>query len=102
MTSASTDGASLTQVVAARLAALEPDALDLRDDSARHAGHTGSNGGGHLVLRIVARRFAGMGTVARHRAVYACVNDLMPQRLHALAITALTPDEAAQAQVRQA
>jgi len=83
----------LADEVRARLQALEPVALDLRDDSARHAGHAGSNGGGHLILRIVSPQFDGLGTVARHRAIYALVGDLMPTRLHALAITALTPIE---------
>ena len=78
----------LAEEVRARLQALE-----LRDDSARHAGHAGSNGGGHLVLRIVSPQFEGLGTVARHRRIYALVGDLMPARLHALAITALTPAE---------
>lgn len=85
---------SLTDEVRARLQALEPLALDLRDDSARHAGHAGSNGGGHLTLRIVSPQFEGLGTVARHRRIYALVDDLMPLRLHALAITALTPAQA--------
>ncbi len=84
----------LADEVRARLQALEPRTLDLRDDSARHAGHSGSNGGGHLVLRIVSPQFEGLGTVARHRRIYALVGDLMPARLHALAITALTPAEA--------
>jgi len=84
----------LADEVRARLQALAPTALELRDDSARHAGHAGSNGGGHLVLRIVSPQFDGLGTVARHRAIYALVGDLMPTRLHALAITALTPIEA--------
>ena len=83
----------LAEEVRQRLQALEPAALELRDDSARHAGHAGSNGGGHLVLRIVSPQFAGLGTVARHRRIYALVGDLMPDRLHALAITALSPVE---------
>ncbi|MBU3693724.1 MAG: BolA family transcriptional regulator [Rhodocyclaceae bacterium] len=86
---------TLLEEVRARLQVLGPTALDLRDDSARHAGHAGSNGGGHLVLRIVSPQFDGLGTVARHRRIYAEVGDLMPARLHALAITALTPREAA-------
>ncbi|MFZ4498468.1 MAG: BolA family protein [Burkholderiales bacterium] len=85
---------SLADEVRSRLAPLGPVALDLRDDSARHAGHAGSNGGGHLVLRIVSPAFDGLATVARHRSIYALVGDLMPDRLHALAITALTPLEA--------
>jgi len=84
----------LADEVRSRLQALAPLALDLRDDSARHAGHAGSNGGGHLVLRIVSPQFEGLGTLARHRRVYALVGDLIPARLHALAIRALTPDEA--------
>jgi BolA protein len=85
---------SLIVEVRARLQALEPLALELRDDSERHAGHAGSNGGGHLRLRIVSQQFEGLGTVARHRRVYALVGDLMPVRLHALAIIALTPAQA--------
>lgn len=84
----------LADEVRARLQALEPVALDLRDDTARHAGHAGSNGGGHLILRIVSPQFEGLATVARHRRVYALVGDLIPNRVHALAITALTPAQA--------
>jgi len=85
---------TLVDEVSSRLQALSPAALDLRDDSDRHAGHAGSNGGGHLTVRIVSPQFDGLATVARHRKVYSVVHDLMPTRLHALAITALTPAEA--------
>lgn len=85
---------TLVDEVRQRLQPLAPLQLELRDDSARHAGHAGSNGGGHLVLRLVSASFAGRNTVARHRMVYDTVRDLMPSRLHALAITALTPAEA--------
>lgn len=94
MTSPAAAGA-LADEVRQRLQTLEPAVLDLRDDSARHAGHAGSNGGGHLVLRIVSPQFEGLATVARHRRIYALLGDLMPVRLHALAITALTPAESA-------
>jgi len=85
---------SLADEVRRRLQTLAPLALELRDDTARHARHAGSNGGGHLVLRIVSPQFEGLGTLARHRRVYALVDDLMPAQLHALAITALSPREA--------
>jgi BolA family transcriptional regulator, general stress-responsive regulator len=78
-----------------RMKALSPSALSVRDDSERHAGHVTNNGGGHLSARIVSPAFVGKPTVARHRAVYALVGDLMPHRIHALALTTLTPDEAA-------
>lgn len=78
-----------------RLAAAFPGAvIALRDDSAKHAGHPGAAGGaGHFHVRIVSERFAGLGTVPRHRLVYDAVHDWMPQRIHALAIEALTPAE---------
>lgn len=78
-----------------RLADAFPGAgITLRDDSAKHAGHPGAaGGGGHFHVRIVSGRFAGLGTVARHRLVYDAVHDWMPQRIHALAIEALTPTE---------
>lgn len=83
----------LTQLLESRLAPLAPVALEVTDDSAKHAGHAGNNGGGHLSAKIVSNAFSGLSTIARHRAVYALVADLMPQRIHALSLTANTPEE---------
>jgi BolA protein len=77
-----------------RLADLEPVELQLLDDSAAHAGHAGARGGGgHFRLRIVSAAFAGKHTVARHRMVYSALQNLMTGDIHALTITALTPEE---------
>jgi len=77
-----------------RLAALEPELIQIYDESAEHAGHAGAAaGGGHYQLIVVSRRFAGQARVARHRLVYQAVGDLMQRQVHALAITALTPEE---------
>ena len=77
---------------------LDPVALTLVDDSARHAGHAGAaSGGGHYNLRIVTQRFAGLNRVARHRVVYHSLSDLMHNAIHALAIEALTPEEDSEA-----
>ena len=78
-----------------RLAALEPTALDLTDESAKHAGHAGAAPGGqtHWRLSIVSSRFAGQPTVARHRMVYQVLGELMQHPIHALAITARSPEE---------
>lgn len=75
-----------------RLLAAFPDAeIELHDDSHLHVGHAGAAGGaGHYRVRIVSDRFEGLGTVARHRLVYDAVREWMPQRIHALAIEALT------------
>jgi BolA protein len=78
-----------------RLAALEPEALELVDESAQHAGHAGAAPGGetHWRLSIVSRRFAGQPTVARHRMVYQALGALMQNPIHALAISARSPEE---------
>jgi BolA protein len=75
-------------------AALEPDELDIVDDSARHAGHAGARDGrGHFEVRIVSRRFVGKKTVERHRMVYAALGSLMQTDIHALSLVAQSPDE---------
>jgi BolA protein len=86
---------NVAQRIRERLAALEPTALDLVDESAQHAGHSGSRPGGgtHWRLAIVSQRFAGQPTVARHRMVYQALGELMQDPIHALAITARSPEE---------
>ena len=92
-------GASAEELAAAlhaRLAALEPLAIDLIDESALHAGHAGAREGGrHYRLRIVSPHFSGLSTLARHRLVYAALGELMHGRVHALAIQSLAPEDAA-------
>ena len=97
-------GAATATLIEERLsAALDATAITVVDDSARHAGHAGAaTGGGHYNLRIVSPRFAGASRVSRHRLVYDALSDLMHRAIHALAIEALTPDEAADAAVSSA
>jgi BolA protein len=77
-----------------RLAALDPVVVTIEDDSALHAGHAGArDGGGHYRLGIVSPRFAGRGTIERHRLVYDALGPLMQREIHALSITASSPDE---------
>jgi len=73
---------------------LSPTALQVQDDSADHAGHTGAAEGSHFSVSIVAPGFAGLNRVARHRLVYDALGDLMRQGVHALAIDAKAPSEA--------
>jgi len=78
----------------ARLAVLDPLAVEIADDSAKHAGHTGArSGGGHFRLAIVSSRFTGCRTMERHRLVYDALGPLMKHEIHALSISARTPDE---------
>lgn len=81
---------------AALEAALAPESLEIVDDSARHAGHAGARDGrGHFNVAIVSGAFAGMAPLARHRAVYAALGDLMETDIHAVSIAARAPGEAA-------
>ena len=74
--------------------AFNPESLELVDDSARHAGHTGNKaGGGHYLVTIVSDVFAGKSTIQRHRMVYEALGDMMKSEIHALSIKALTPDQ---------
>lgn len=76
------------------LAVLQPTAVELTDDSAQHAGHVhNTTGGGHYRLRITAPCFTGQSRIERHRIVHAALGNLLPGRIHAIAITALAPGE---------
>lgn len=84
----------LASIIHERLAVLEPEHLELLDESGRHVGHEGAkDGGSHFRLTIVSRRFSGLGSIARHRLVYEALGALVPGKIHALAITARTPEE---------
>lgn len=72
-----------------------PSRLSIEDESSRHRGHAGWREGGetHFRVEIVAEAFAGHGRVARQRLVYDALKDELAGRVHALALTTLTPDE---------
>jgi BolA protein len=74
--------------------AFEPESLMVEDDSHRHVGHEGAKGGmGHFNVSIVSAHFNGMTMLARHRAVYKALDNLMQTDIHALAIEAVASDE---------
>lgn len=85
-----------TRIRAALEAAFVPESLEVIDDSARHAGHEGARDGrGHFNVEVVSAAFDGMDSLARHRAVYAALDEMMATDIHALSIRAQTPGEAA-------
>ena len=87
-------GHDLLERIEQRLAVLEPDSIELSDDSAKHAGHEGAKGGGgHFELVIVSAQFEGKSKQARHRLIYAALGDMMQREIHAIAIKAYTADE---------
>jgi BolA protein len=92
----------LTGPVAAEIerrlrSALAPERLAVIDDSAKHHGHSGHDprGESHFTVEIVSAAFAGKSRVQRQRAVNAALADLLADRVHALAIKAAAPGEAA-------
>lgn len=75
-------------------AALAPSELAIEDESHRHANHPGARDGrGHFRVHVVSEAFRGQAPLARHRAVYAALGELMQTDIHALAIEARTPEE---------
>jgi BolA family transcriptional regulator, general stress-responsive regulator len=92
---------SVRAEIMARLDSLQPSFVELRDESARHAGHTGAAAhaarqgaahvateGTHFELTIVSPQFANQPLMARHRQIYALLDDLMKTKIHALSIVA--------------
>lgn len=73
-------------------AALQPTQLDLRDDSAQHAGHAGARDGrGHFHVTVVSEAFRGKSALQQHRLIYAALGELMSTDIHALSITSSAP-----------
>lgn len=80
----------------ALLAAFPDAAVDVADDSHRHAGHAGARPEGetHYSVRVVSPAFAGLNRVARSRAAHAALEPEFGTGLHALSLRLLAPDEA--------
>jgi BolA protein len=81
-------------------AAFAPMALEVRDESARHAGHAGatrddgSRGETHFHVRLVSHAFQGVSRVERQRRIHAALAVELAGPVHALSLTVLTPSEA--------
>jgi len=90
-------GPVAAEIVRRLMAALSPVHLDVIDNSEQHRGHAGhdARGESHFTVEIVADAFAGKNRVERQRLVNAALADLLADRVHALAIRAKTPSEAA-------
>lgn len=86
-----TPKATLSEIRAALERCLAPVSLEVRDDSARHAGHAGARSGGHYQVAVVSAAFAGRTLLEQHRMVYQALEPLMGRGIHALNITAHAP-----------
>ncbi len=87
---------SAEQIDSALRAAISPlQSLQVINESHLHAGHAGAGEGSHFRVKIVCEQLQGLSRVARHRLVYDALRDVIPQGVHALAIEARSPAEAA-------
>ncbi len=82
--------------------AFSPSELSVENESGKHAGHSGARdhlgrvtGETHFRVRIVSSQFEGKSRVDRHREVNAALKEELAGPVHALAVKALTPAEAA-------
>ncbi|MDD4914012.1 MAG: BolA family transcriptional regulator [Methylococcales bacterium] len=84
-----------TERIRARLTeTLNPELIEIIDQSPAHAGHAGNKkGGGHYYVTIVADAFEGKSLIQRHQLIYQALDDMMKEEIHALGINALTPSE---------
>ncbi len=83
----------MVEQIRARLQqALAPSELEVLDEGYKHAGHA-NEGKGHFHVRIVSAAFAGQLPIKRHRLVYAALQGLMDNGIHALSIDARGPGE---------
>ena len=86
--------ASVVEKIRQHLASLQPETLEITDESSKHVGHEGARGGGgHYELVIVSAEFAGKPIQQRHRMIYEALGQMMRSDIHALAIRAYAPDE---------
>jgi BolA protein len=68
---------------------LQPQRLEVIDESQLHAGHAGASASGvgsHFRIRISSSQFSDKSRVARHRLVYDALRDFIDQGVHAIAI----------------
>ena len=80
-----------------------PTTLEIKDDSAKHAGHATrmqqpghapNTGETHYHLAMTAPVFSGMTRVARSRAVHEALKAEFESGLHALALSLKAPGDA--------
>lgn len=90
-----TDTKTRIEIIEDKLrSALNPQSIQVIDDSAQHIGHPGaSQGAGHYTVIIVSNAFENLSAVKRHQLVYAALQDMIPNDIHAVQIKALTPDQ---------
>ena len=83
------------QLIAKLNQAFDPARLEVVDESARHAGHAGARPEGetHFRVEVVSAAFQGLSRVARQRLIHQALAEELEGPIHALSLSALTPEE---------
>lgn len=87
---------TMQQIIQQKLTALlEPTQLEVLDESAQHAGHSGARAGGetHFRVRCESRAFSGKTRLARHRIINEALAEELAASIHALALELKAPGE---------
>ena len=79
---------SMRERIQTSLSALDPQFVDVQDESHMHSRGLES----HFKAVVVTEAFSGLNAVKRHQKVYATLGELMGQ-MHALALHTYTPQE---------
>jgi BolA family transcriptional regulator, general stress-responsive regulator len=79
---------TMQQRIESALSALQPEHLQVLDESHMHSRGLQT----HFKAVLVSEQFAGLNSVKRHQKVYAALGDLMGE-FHALALHTYTPEE---------
>jgi BolA family transcriptional regulator, general stress-responsive regulator len=83
----------LEQKLKDRLSSLNPNHLEVVNESAGHGGYYPGKES-HFKVIVVSDIFEGLRLVQRHQKIYAAAGDLLaPGNIHALAIHAFLPSE---------
>lgn len=84
---------SLQTELEQQLQALQPQVLQVENESHGHGGYYPGKES-HFKVVVVSELFHGLRPVQRHQKVYALAGDLLsPGKIHALAIHAYAPSE---------
>lgn len=77
----------ISKIRACLTQALTPSLLEIIDESAKHIGHAGAQGGaGHYALIISSSQFNPNTQIDNHRLIYKALDGLIPKEIHALSI----------------
>ncbi len=69
--------------------------IKVEDESYKHVGHENYKPGGesHFRVILVSAKFTSLTRIQRHQMVYAGLGEELKERIHALELKALSPEE---------